>query len=180
MELKETPLNGCFIITLAPHMDQRGAFVRSFGTDAFLAAGLSTAIDHTAEASNPQRLTLRGMHYQANPFPDPKLVRCTKGAAFDVAVDVRRDSVTYGQWFGDVLEEDNHKALYLPAGFAHGYLTLRENTTLSYHLFAPYRSELQRGFRYDDPTIAIEWPFQPVLVGERDLALPLLDKGLRS
>ena len=179
MDIRKTPLKGCFIITLAPHIDPRGSFVRSFEKDAFLATGLSTEVDHTAEASNPNRLTLRGMHYQKSPFPDPKLVRCSQGAAFDVAVDLRRDSETYGQWFGDVLAEDNHKALYLPGGFAHGYLTLSDHTTLSYHLFSPYRSELQSGFRYDDPTIGIKWPSPPSLVGERDLVLPLLKSGFR-
>jgi dTDP-4-dehydrorhamnose 3,5-epimerase len=112
------------------------------------------------------------MHYQAQPAQEAKLVRCLHGSVFDVAVDIRPQSVTHGQWFGLLLNEEVGTALYIGQGFAHGYLTLSENTTLSYHLFTPYRAELQRGFRYDDPTIAIRWPAKPALIGERDLALP--------
>ncbi len=172
MQIEETALTGCFIVIFPQNNDVRGGFMRSFDRDVFTRFGLKTTIDHLAEASNPKRHTLRGMHFQASPLPDAKLVRCTKGAAFDVAVDLRPTSPTRGQWHGIRLTEDDNKAFYIPEGFAHGYLTLSDNTTLTYQIFAPYRAELQKGFRYDDPAIGIDWPVPPALVGERDQTLP--------
>jgi dTDP-4-dehydrorhamnose 3,5-epimerase len=177
MVIKETALRGCFITELVTKHDGRGGFMRSFDREAFTKAGLPSAVDHTAEVVNPYAFTLRGMHYQSHPEPEAKLVRCIKCSVFDVAVDLRPQSATYGQWFGLMLNADDGKALFIGEGFAHGYLTLSENTTLSYHLFTPYRAELQRGFRYDDPRIAIKWPAKPALIGERDLALPEFAPG---
>jgi len=172
MIIEETALSGCFIVSFNTIADARGGFTRTYEGTAFAKAGLASSVDHTAEVTNPTAFTLRGMHYQAHPAPEAKLVRCLHGSAFDVAYDLRPQSVTRGQWIGLTLTEEVGKALYIGQGFAHGYLTLSENTTLSYHLFTPYRAELQRGFRYNDPTIAIQWPAKPSLIGERDLALP--------
>ena len=172
MVIKETALSGCFVVELVKIADVRGAFTRSFDREAFTNAGLQSTLDHTAEVINPRAFTLRGMHYQSQPEPEAKLVRCIKGSAFDVAVDLRPESATCGQWFGLMLHANDNKAFYIGKGFAHGYLTLSDDTVLSYHLFAPYRAELQRGFRYDNPSIGIQWPAKPELIGERDLALP--------
>jgi dTDP-4-dehydrorhamnose 3,5-epimerase len=172
MQIEETALSGCFIVVFSLQRDLRGGFMRSFDREVFSRFGLKTTIDHLAEAFNPKRHTLRGMHFQASPLPDAKLVRCTKGSAFDVAVDLRPASPTRGQWHGVRLTENDNKALYIPEGFAHGYLTLSDNTTLTYQMFAPYRAELQKGFRYNDPIIRIDWPAPPALVGERDQDLP--------
>ena len=172
MMIEETALSGCFIVSFNTKADTRGGFTRTYDGEAFVKAGLASSVDHTAEVTNPTAFTLRGMHYQTEPAPEAKLVRCLHGSAFDVAVDLRPQSATRGQWIGVTLHEDDGKAFYIGEGFAHGYLTLCANTTLSYHLFTPYRAELQRGFRFDDPTIAIQWPAKPALIGERDLALP--------
>ena len=177
MEIEETPLKDCFLVSFPHHADARGSFIRSFDRAAFARLGCHAPVDHTAEAFNPSRLTLRGMHCQIAPIADVKLVRCTSGAAFDVVVDLRRGSTSYKCWFGTILKaEDRHKALFVPEGFAHGYLTLLDNTTLSYHLFAPYHAELQCGFRFDDPDIGIEWPESPIMIGERDKGLPFFSK----
>jgi len=177
MKIEETPLKDCYILVFPVHSDARGHFMRSFDRSAFSSIGINAIIDHTAEAFNLAPYTLRGMHFQLNPHPEAKLVRCMSGAAFDVVVDLRRGSPSYKHWFGTSLTGDeSHKALLVPAGFAHGYLTLTANTTLSYHLFAPYHAELQRGIRYDDPEIGIQWPASPQVIGERDKALPLLSE----
>ena len=184
MEIEKTPLSDCYIIHFSRQIDARGSFTRSFDYSEFLNLGLPHTVDHTAEAFNKNSLTLRGMHFQESPMPDAKLVRCTSGAAFDVSVDLRRQSPTFKQWYGLVLSEnDLNKALYVPAGFAHGYLTLRDETTMSYHLFTPYAAELQRGFRFDDPEIGIEWPEAPLVIAERDANLPAyssLDRELKN
>jgi len=174
MIIKETPLNDCYLVSFPKQSDTRGSFMRSFDRSAFAKIGVNTPVDHSAEAFNPSRSTLRGMHFQGDPTPDAKLVRCISGAAFDVVVDLRPGSSSYKQWFGINLKgEESHQAILVPAGFAHGYLTLSANTTLSYHLFAPYVAELQKGFRFDDPEIGIEWPSFPKIIGERDKGLPL-------
>jgi len=173
MEVENTPLNSCFIVCFSIRDDERGSFMRSFDRSDFAKLGLRGWVDHTAEAFNHSRLTLRGMHFQASPTPDAKLVRCITGSVFDVVVDLRPKSATYQQWFGVTLNHtERHKALYVPGGFAHGYVTLSENTTLAYHLFAPYDPLLQRGFRFDDPDIGIIWPELPAVISERDTQLP--------
>jgi len=177
MVIEETPLKDCYRVSFSKKSDARGSFVRSFDRSAFAKIGFHTTVDHSAEAYNPNCLTLRGMHFQSNPMPDAKLVRCTSGAAFDVVVDLRPNSPSYKQWFSIILKADeSHKAIFIPEGFAHGYLTLSANTTLSYHLFSPYEGQLQRGFRFDDPEIGIEWPSPPKIIGERDKGLPYFSK----
>ena len=172
MKIQASPLPGCHIVDFTPMADKRGAFMRAFDKAAFAAHGLDTEIDHVAEATNPARLTLRGLHFQALPAPESKLVRCVDGAIFDVAVDIRPDSPTRGQWFGSLLSADTPRALFIGKGFAHGYLTLSERTTVSYLLFAAHAPQFSRGIRWDDPDLAIDWPARPVLIGERDISLP--------
>jgi dTDP-4-dehydrorhamnose 3,5-epimerase len=173
MRIDPAPLDGCFIIGFARMRDERGAFMRTFDHQAFAAAGLSTAIDHTSLSFNTRSHTLRGLHYQAAPHLEDKLVRCASGAIFDVAVDLRPTSPTRGRWFGVVLSEENDEALYIPKGFAHGFLTLTENAVVSYQISEAYEPGLARGIRWDDPEIGIVWPHSPAVIGPRDRELPL-------
>ena len=173
MIVEETQLKDCYSVSFPTLADDRGSFVRSFDRSAFAKIGLHAPVDHSAEAFNPNGFTLRGMHFQGDPHPDAKLVRCTSGTAFDVVVDLRPGSPSYKKWLRTILKgEESHKAVWVPKGFAHGYLTLSANTTLSYHLFTPFEPDLQRGFRFDDPEIGIEWPSHPKIIGERDRGLP--------
>jgi dTDP-4-dehydrorhamnose 3,5-epimerase len=173
MRLEPTPLTGCYIVHATAHADDRGNFMRSFDALAFKGVGLASSVFQTAESYNAKRLTLRGMHFQSAPVEEAKLVRCINGAMFDVAVDLRENSPSFKRWFGVYLGSDTRtKALFIPAGFAHGFLTLRDETLASYHLFAPYEEALQGGFRFDDPDIGIEWPKTPLIIGDRDLGLP--------
>jgi dTDP-4-dehydrorhamnose 3,5-epimerase len=173
MRLEPTPLAGCYCVYSTLHADRRGSFMRSFDASAFVEKGLPATVHQTAESYNRTRLTLRGMHIQSAPYSEPKLVRCMQGAMFDVAVDLRPHSPSFKAWFGIRLGDDEHaKALFIPAGCAHGYLTLSDHTIVGYHLFAPYKEELQTGFRFDDSDIGIAWPEKPKMIGERDAALP--------
>ena len=121
---------------------------------------------------NARRLTLRGMHYQAEPHAERKLVRCTRGAIYDVIVDLRPGSETYCRWFGIELSADDGRALYVPTGLAHGFLTLADDTEVAYSMADPYVPDAARGVRFDDPAFGIDWPAQPLIVSERDRGYP--------
>lgn len=146
--------------------------MRGFDRQEFTALGLPEDIDHTAEAANHAAFTLRGLHFQHKSHPEPKLVRCLRGAIFDVVVDIRKSSTTFGRWQSVRLEADDAKALLIPSGFAHGYLTLASSSVVSYHMFSPYIAEAQRGILWNDLDLAINWPATPRVIGERDRQLP--------
>jgi dTDP-4-dehydrorhamnose 3,5-epimerase len=152
--------------------DERGLFARTYDAAAFAAVGLPTSWPQCNTSWNAHKGTLRGLHFQAPPHPDPKLVRCTQGRIFDVVVDVRPDSPTFRQWIGAELSEATRGALAIPAGCAHGFLTLEENCEVFYMMGAAYVPELARGVRWNDPTFAIEWPTTPLLMSERDATWP--------
>ena len=135
-------------------------------------AGLSTAWPQCNTSWNPRRGTLRGMHYQENPRPEPKLVRCTRGRVFDVALDLRPHSPTFKAWVGVELSADSRAALYIPPGCAHGFLTLEDGCEVFYQMGESYVPELARGVRWNDPAFAIAWPIEPTLIGERDATYP--------
>jgi dTDP-4-dehydrorhamnose 3,5-epimerase len=158
MILTETPLPGAFVIDVEPHVDERGFFARTWDVDQFAALGLSTAIVQCSVAFNHRAGTLRGMHYQEEPFGEVKIVRCTSGAIFDVIVDLRSTSPTYMRHYGVTLSAKNRRALYVPIGFAHGYQTLEDESEASYLMSAAYAPHAARGVRWDDPAFAIEWP----------------------
>jgi dTDP-4-dehydrorhamnose 3,5-epimerase len=126
---------------------------------------------------NHKRGTLRGMHHQGEPRPEEKLVRCTRGAVFDVLADLRKASPTYGRWCSYELSADNRHALYVPAGVAHGFQTLTDGAEVFYQMSVAYHAPSQRGVRFDDPTLAIRWPLPDPIVSERDRALPLLENA---
>jgi dTDP-4-dehydrorhamnose 3,5-epimerase len=170
-----TKLEGAFIIELDRREDERGFFARSFCADEFTQHGLNPCVAQCNVSFNAQAGTLRGMHFQLAPHAEAKLVRCTMGAAFDVMVDLRPSSPTYKQWVGVELIAHNHRAVYIPEGFAHGAQTLTDNTELFYQMSAPYVGAASSGVRWDDPAFGITWPQPPDgnrIIAERDQAWP--------
>ena len=168
MLFTETRLKGAFIIQLEKRGDERGFFARTFCQNEFSDHGLNTQISQANLAYSRFKGTLRGMHYQARPHAEAKLVRCTKGAVFDVAVDLRPDSVTYCQWFGVELSSDNDKMFYIPEDFAHGYMTIEDHCELTYMVSAFYAPDAEQGVRWDDPTFEIKWPLTPKIISDKD------------
>jgi len=164
-------LSGVYTVDLEPIADDRGTFARIFDAAAFAQAGLHASFSQAAVATNVRAGTLRGLHLQAAPLAEVKIVRCTRGSAFDVLVDARPDSPTYGLWESFALDATRTEALYVPAGIAHGYQTLAADTTLEYLISAPYDAALQRGFRWDSPALEIPWPAAPAVISARDAAL---------
>ena len=158
-------LAGAHVIEEARHADERGYFARTWCAQELEQNGLDPGLAQCSVSFNHRRGTLRGLHYQAPPFAEVKLVRCTRGAVYDVAVDLRPDSRTFRKWVGVELTEDNGRALYVPRGFAHGFLTLAESTEVGYQISAPYRPEAARGLRWNDPFHGVAWP-GPVTVCE--------------
>jgi dTDP-4-dehydrorhamnose 3,5-epimerase len=177
MIFRDTPLDGMKLIELDPRGDERGFFARTFCSDEFAAAGLPTRFVQQNLSFSRDRGTLRGLHYQLAPAAEAKLVRCTRGALWDVGLDLRPGSASFGRWHGVELSEDNRLALLVPEGFAHGFVTLSDSCEIAYLVTAPYTPSLERGVRWDDPRFAIEWPLEPALVSDRDRNHPDFDPG---
>jgi dTDP-4-dehydrorhamnose 3,5-epimerase len=167
-----TPLAGAFVIELDVLEDERGHFARTFDAQEFARRGLDPAVIQCNTSFNAKAGTLRGMHYQADPDGEAKLVRCTRGAIFDVIVDLRPDSDTYCRWFGAELTADNGRMLYVPVGFAHGFQTLADGTDVSYQMSHHYVGERARGVRWDDPAFGIEWPPADRTISDKDRQYP--------
>ncbi len=173
MIFKELALRGAFLIEPERLEDERGFFARTFCAEEFAARGLRGAVAQCSVSYNRRRGTLRGLHYQAPPHEEAKLVRCTRGAAYDVIVDIRPDSATFRQWAAIELSAENRRMLYIPEGFAHGFQTLVDETEMLYQISTAYVPEATRGIRWDDPSLAIEWPPTAArVISPRDLALP--------
>ena len=172
MIFTETTLNGAFVIDPEPASDERGMFARVWCEKEFEMHGLSPRWVQSSISVNRRKGTLRGMHYQAAPNQEVKLVRCTAGAIYDVIVDLRPTSPTYGQHVSLMLTADNHRSLYIPKQFAHGFLTLQDNSEVSYHMSEFYAPTSARGIRWDDPLLRIEWPEPVVIVSEKDQLWP--------
>jgi len=168
----ETPLKGAYVIDPERLADERGFFARTWCRQEFEAHGLDSGLVQCSISFNHKRGTLRGMHYQVAPQAEAKLVRCTAGAIHDVVVDLRRESSTFCGWFAAELSADNHKMLYIPEGFAHGFLTLTDNTEVFYQISEYYVPESARGVRWDDPAFAISWPAYPIVISQRDSSYP--------
>src|SRR5450432_2075527 len=171
MELFPTPLPGVFIVRAQPVSDSRGSFARTYCADLFARQGLIVPLSVTARATNRAAFTLRGLHFQVAPHEETKLVSCVGGSVFDVVVDVRPRSPTWGQWFGTTLQASGDDALYVPAGCAHGYLTLTDGAQVLYQMTDSHHPAAERGVRWDDPTLRIEWPAAPRVIAERDRRL---------
>jgi dTDP-4-dehydrorhamnose 3,5-epimerase len=172
VKFNPTSLPGVFIIEQEPVSDERGAFARFFCADEYREHGLDVRIAQCSVSKNARRGTLRGLHYQDAPRAESKTVRCLKGAAFDVIADLRPESPTRYGWFGVELRADSGTAVYAPAGCAHGFLTLEDDTWLEYLISEAYVASLARGVRYDDPRLSIGWPFPPTVISTRDRGLP--------
>ena len=176
MKFIQLPLAGAMLIDLEQHGDERGFFARLFCAREFAAHRLSTQWVQISTSMSVPRYTLRGMHFQLPPHAETKLVRCLVGALYDVIVDLRSDSATYGQSFGAELSAANRTMMYVPKGFAHGFLTLTENTEILYFMDEFHAPDSARGLRWNDLALGIVWPASPVLVSERDATYPGFDR----
>lgn len=172
MILQETALSGAFVIKPEKKLDDRGFFARSWCQKEFHNYGLCDVFAQSNISFNKSKGTVRGMHYQDHPHWEVKLVRCTKGVIYDVIVDLRIESKTYGNWVGIELSEYNHNSFYIPEGFAHGYQTLTDNAEIIYFVSKFYVPEAERGIRWDDPFINIKWPLDITCVSDRDSQWP--------
>jgi dTDP-4-dehydrorhamnose 3,5-epimerase len=173
MIFTELELSGAFVIDIEPHQDDRGFFARTWSDSDFLARGLNASISQCSISFNERKGTLRGLHYQDVPHAEVKLVRCTAGAIYDVIVDLRFESATYLKWSAVELSAVNHRILYVPAGFAHGFQTLAEASEVSYQISCAHAPEASRGLRWNDPAAGIEWPdAKAATISDRDRAYP--------
>lgn len=175
-----TPLAGAMVLDLERREDSRGFFARTFCADEFAAHGLLPRVVQCNVSYNDEAGTMRGMHYQIPPAAETKLVRCTRGAIYDVIVDLRTESPTYLQHFGVELSEHNRRALFVPELFAHGYLALTGGAEVTYQVGEFYTPGAERGLRYDDPALAIEWPMPITVISEKDAGWPLLNTARRA
>ena len=172
MKFSETALKGAFIIEPERIEDERGFFARTFCRREFEARGLNPDLVQCSISFNHQRATLRGMHYQSAPHAEAKLVRCTRGAIYDVIIDLRPQSPTFRRWVAVDISAENHLMVYVPEGFAHGFQTLQDETEVSYHISEFYSPERARGVRWNDPAFAIGWPIADPVISVRDQTHP--------
>jgi len=176
MRLVETPLAGLLRIEPEPHTDARGLFARVYDESTFAKYGLPTRWPQWNLSHNTHRGTLRGLHFQRAPHEEPKIVRCTRGRIYDVAVDLRADSPTRLQWYALELDAESRLALYIPPGFAHGFQTLTDDAEVSYHMGDEYHPELADGVRWNDPAFDISWPLAHPILSPRDASYPDLER----
>lgn len=174
MNFIETGIPGAWVIDPAPHQDERGRFLRAWCTREFSEVGLNFNPVQANMGFSVSKGTLRGMHYQRVPDLEAKLIRCTRGAMFDVVLDLRPESPTYRKWYGVELSADNARMLYVPEHCAHGYQTLEPNTEMYYMTSAFYSPDAATGVRFDDPAFAIDWPLTPTAISEQDRNWPLV------
>ena len=174
MIFKETKLRGAFLIEIEKKEDPRGFFARAFCQKEFKAHGLDPHIAQVNVSSNLRKGTLRGMHFQGVPHQEVKMIRCTRGAIFDVIIDLRKNSPTHQEWFGVKLTADDYKMLYIPEDFAHGYLTLEDKSDVIYFMTQFYQPNAESGVRYNDPAFGIEWPAvaETLLITDKDKNWP--------
>jgi dTDP-4-dehydrorhamnose 3,5-epimerase len=168
MKFEQTAIPGVWLIDIEPHEDERGFFARTWCAEEAVAHGLNPACVQCNVSFNRLRGTLRGMHWQDKPHAEAKWIRCTRGAAWDVALDMRPASPTYGKWMGVELSVDNRRMVYIPEGVAHGFQTLENDTELFYQMSEFYVAELARGVRWNDPSFGINWPLTDPILSDRD------------
>lgn len=174
MTFEELELPGVFELTPEPVEDDRGSFARVYDRDELRAHGLELEVAQASVSTNTRRGTLRGLHFQRPPHEEAKLVRCLAGSVFDVVADLRDGSPTRLRWLGVELSAQKRNAVFIPAGFAHGFLTLEDGCELEYLISAPYEASAAAGVRWNDPALGVEWPFEPSVVSARDAELPNL------
>lgn len=175
MKFTETALPGAYLIEWEPHADERGFFARTFCKQEFAQISKDIEFVQSNVSHNQSAGTTRGMHFQLPPFTEAKLITCIRGRALDVIVDIRQWSDTFLQHIAIELTADNQRMIYVPAGFAHGFQTLEDDTRLTYHHTAYYQPGSEAGLRYNDPKLAIQWPLQNITISEKDTAYPLID-----
>jgi dTDP-4-dehydrorhamnose 3,5-epimerase len=175
MKVVETVLQGVLVLEIEPIADERGFFARTWNRGDLAARGLTTDLDQVSIAFNEIAGTLRGLHFQAAPHGEAKTVRCTAGTIFDVAVDLRDESPTHLKWVGVELSAGDRRSLFIPEGCAHGYVTLTDGAEVQYQISTPYLPGTTRGYRWNDPTLAIEWPVPIRRISARDAALPYVE-----
>lgn len=168
MIFNKTTLKDAYIIELNRFRDERGFFARSFCAKEFEDHGIKFPVAQVNVSYNRLKQTLRGLHYQEEPHGEAKLMQCTKGSIYDVIIDMRSDSPTYMQWIGVELTQNNHRLLYVPERFAHGYLTLEDDTEVIYQVSEFYTAGAEQGIRWDDPAFNIDWPLEPKIISEKD------------
>jgi len=178
MTFTETFLKGAYVIDIDKINDDRGFFGRVWCHDQMANHGLKTKIIQSNCSFSSKKGTLRGLHFQIPPYQETKFMRCTKGAIYEVIIDLRKDSPTFKQWFGVKLTENNYKMLYVPENFANGFLTLEDESEANYMTTQVYNSDSERGIRWNDPTFNIEWPIDIQLVSEKDKSHPNFDLSL--
>lgn len=170
MIFTETKLKGAFIIEPERLEDDRGFFARIFDSKAFEQNGLEFKLVEASISFNKEKGTLRGMHYQVRPYAETKIVRCTRGRIFDAIIDLRPKSKTFKRWLGVELNEENRKMLYIPKGFANGFITLEDGSEISYQMDQTYKPEYARGLRWNDKAFKISWPIEPKVISAKDLS----------
>jgi len=180
MIFTETILKGSYEISLTPHGDSRGWFARTYCKQEFEQIGHRQEWVQLNHSYSSQKATLRGMHFQHAPYAEIKMLRCIAGAVYDVIIDLRKDSPTFLKWYGTELSAQNKKMLYIPAGFAHGFQTMSDNTELIYHHSQFYTPSAEAGIRYDDKTINIAWPLAISEISPRDTNHPLIDSTFKG
>lgn len=168
----ETKLKGAYIVKLKKHEDNRGFFARGWDQTILEQQGLIGTVTQQNIAFSKTKGTVRGLHYQKAPHQETKIIRCTRGAIFDVIVDLRPDSPTYKQWLGVTLAMDDYRVLYMPKDFAHGFQALEDNSEIMYLVSEPYTPGVEAGIRYNDPIISVEWPLPVTLISEKDMSWP--------
>ena len=174
MKATETELKGVFVLEPQVFGDARGWFMESWSQRKMHDDGIDVQFVQDNQSFSAQKGTLRGLHYQLNPMCQAKLLRCTRGKIFDVAVDIRKGSPQYGKWVGVELSAENKKQLFIPRGFAHGFITLTDDVEVQYKADNYYAPECDGNIRWDDPDIGVEWPLKPVILSEKDSKAPLL------
>ncbi len=172
MIFSETKLKGAFIIEIDKKEDERGFFGRSWCRNEMEQHGIKGVIVQANTSFSYKKGTLRGIHYQVSPYEEAKIIRCVRGAVYDVIIDLRTGSSTFKKWIGTELTSNNYKMLYVPEGFAHGFLTLTDNVEVYYNVTSFYSPGAERGIRWNDPYFNIKWPFEPVVISVKDRGHP--------
>lgn len=168
MKITKTKIDGVYVIEPEPREDTRGYFARVFAKEELEKVGISYSIVHINRSLSKDKGTIRGFHFQKSPKEEDKIVQCLQGRIFDVALDIRRNSSTFGQWVGEILDPESKKMLLIPKGCAHAFQTLEENSLIEYFVTEYYAPECEGGIRYNDPQFAIKWPIKEAILSEKD------------
>lgn len=176
MKYEETKIKGVYVITIQPREDERGYFSRVFAKEELKKKGIPYAIVHINRSLTKEKGTIRGLHFQKNPMAEDKIIQCLSGKIFDVAVDLRKNSKTYGHWIGRLLDSKSKKMLLIPKGCAHGFQTLEDNCLIEYFVSEYYSPSHERGIKYNDPSLGIKWPIKKAILSEKDQNWPIFKR----